>query len=207
MKTPQGYKLEKFKLLKNGGLSATYTELTQDRSITNVDTHTIDSPTDPHPDLINAMDELRGHLADVYGMRTFNSFTLNYKKMTAKEQAATDSLKVALGKLNQELINKIEIRGIDFKGTEDGAGIIIKGVLNHNDYVSPLNTPIIKFIGEEWGFEEEVSKISDKILDEVEAYLFVGKAAQLDLFAESPSNNEEEEESEDGSIIEIKTAI
>lgn len=192
MKTPKGYQLEIVKLLSGGGLSATYRESTKDKSITNVDTHKIDSPTDPHPDLTEAMDKLKPFVADVYAMRTYRAFNTNPKSINAKEQEAIRTLKVAFDKLDIEVLRKIEIKELVFKGEEDSAGVIIKATLNHNGYTSALNTPLMVFCGDSWGFEEKIDEITDVILEEVEEYLFNAKASQHNLFKE-PNGKEQKE--------------
>jgi hypothetical protein len=211
MEKPNGYELIKFKFLKGGGMSVTFEHETVDGSISNTDTHTIDSPTDPHKDLTTLRDKLKGHFADIFALRMHRTLTEKSKHLTAKEQQSAKALKTAFDKIDVELQRKIEITSIEFKGTEDSAGVVLGGRLNHNDYTSNLKTPVLVFMGNTWGFEEQVSNIVDELCIEVEKYLFENKKADPDLFSEDNGKTQQEEpkaeKESDEKIIEIKTAV
>ena len=193
MKKPKGYELVKFKFLNGGGVSVKFEQDTEDKTISNRDTHTVDSPRDPHDDFTTIVDSLKGHFADVFSLRSFNLLTKTAKQLTAKEQQAADSLKSAFDKMNAEIVRKIEIVSVELTGEEDTAGIIIQGKLEHNGYVTALKTPVLKFTEKKWGFEDKLNEIMDAIEEEVNQYLFENKSAEPDLFGENNGKPAKEE--------------
>ena len=86
-----------------------------------------------------------------------------------------------------ELVSKINVRGVSWSGSDENIGVIITAVYETpNGLKTCINTPRIKLAQISFGFEEELETILDSIRKEVFAFLFNGKQAQLSLFGEQP---------------------
>lgn len=59
-----------------------------------------------------------------------------------------------------------------------------------NKRVTAINTPLIQLNRDIFGFETELAERVDVIIEEIEKYLFEGKKAQLELFAEGEGSGE-----------------
>ena len=82
-----------------------------------------------------------------------------------------------------ELLQKIEVRGISLSGQDDNVGVVVTGLLEVlAEQKTAINSPRIKFSNINYGFEEELEDIISRIETEVYAFLFKGKKAQLELF-------------------------
>ena len=92
----------------------------------------------------------------------------------------------------EELLQKIEVRGVSWSGSDESVGVVITAIFETtNGLKSAINTPRIKLAQISFGFEEELEKITDAIKTEVYAYLFKGKQAQLSLFGGESEGEQE----------------
>lgn len=177
--TEKDFNLSKVKLLPKGGIQAEY-QVTQ---IVEGETSLIDRNEtcnrDVHPDLSGLFQDLRIIVGRVFGITSF--LTL----MESDEMKLPESKK-ALGRaLADELLDKIDVRGVSWSGTGDNVGVVITAVFETpNGLKTCINTPRIKMAQISFGFEEELETIVENIKVEVYAYLFKGKQAQLSLFGE-----------------------
>ena len=79
--------------------------------------------------------------------------------------------------------DKIETRGISLSGVGDNTGVVLTGVYTTaNGQKVAVNSPRIRFGSDSFGFEEELEELVHTIEDELFAYLYEGKQAQLELF-------------------------
>ena len=119
---------------------------------------------------------------------------LREKGCVVKGMAAifTYGLDVAARNFADELLSKIEVRGVAWSGTGDNTGVVITSVFETpNGLKTCINTPRIKMATISFGFEEELEIIVESIKKEVYAYLFKGKQAQMSLFGENgPADDE-----------------
>lgn len=191
MKIPseQAFALTKAKLDKDGGIEVHYnvSEVINEEHYSN-EFH-VKSAKQVHPDLKEQFDALRACIARVIHFSVFRTL------VASKEFKATKSQLELAQNHFQELLGKIEARGVSFSGSDDNIAVIITGLLEvGNGQKTAINTPRIKFNTETYGFESELEDIIDNIETEVYAFLFKGKKAQLELFG---SNGEPQEETED----------
>lgn len=183
------FNLSKVKLLPKGGIQAEY-QVTQ---VVDGETSLIDrSETctrDVHPDLLGLFEDLRIIVGRVLNITSF--LTL----MESDEMKLPESKRLIARNFADELLHKIEVRGVAWSGTGDGVGVVITSVLETpNGLKTCINTPRLKMATISFGFEEELEKIVDAIKGEVYEYLFKGKQAQLSLFGEPTTGEEQAEE-------------
>ena len=178
--TEKNFNLSKVKLNPSGGLQANYqvTETIGDEP--SVTDYQADVNRDIHPDLRGLFDDLRIIVA-----RTFN-ITSFLTLMESDEMKLPESKKLLARQYADELISKIDVRGVSWSGSEDNIGVVITSVFETpNGLKTCINTPRIKVAQISFGFEEELEAITDKIKSEVYQYLYKGKQAQLSLFGDN----------------------
>ena len=177
--TEKDFNLSKVKLLPKGGIQAEY-QVTQ---IVDGKTSLIDRnetcPRDVHPDLTGLFEDLRNIVARTFNITSFLSL------LESDEMKLPESKKMLARSFADELIQKIEVRGVAWSGTGDKSGVVITAVYETaNGLKTCINTPRIVLATISFGFEEELETIVESIKKEVYAYLFRGKQAQLSLFGE-----------------------
>jgi hypothetical protein len=168
--------IKKFKV-KDDLLEVTYTKKEKDGSITVVnETH----EAKVHPDLLQAMDNLKVHFGLIIGLITV-------KQVKKIETPAP------------ELLENIHVSGLTIK-TGDDPGVIITG-----HYTTPwkkaaiMNTPFTRLAeAEESGYKEaeDLQTKTDRAVEEVRLYLVDGKKAddpQQQLGFPEPQNTNVEE--------------
>ena len=178
--TEKDFNLSKVKLLPKGGIQAEY-QVTQ---IVDGETSLIDRNEtcnrDVHPDLSGMFEDLRNIVA-----RTFN-ITSFLTLLESDEMKLPESKKTMARAFADELIQKIEVRGVAWSGTGDKSGVVITAVYETaNGLKTCINTPRIVLATISFGFEEELETIVESIKKEVYAYLFRGKQAQMSLFGDN----------------------
>ena len=189
--TEKDFNLSKVKLLPKGGIQAEY-QVTQtvDGENSLIDRNET-CTRDVHPDLLGLFDDLRNIVGRVFNITSF--LTL----FDTDEMKLTDAKKMIARKFPDELLGKIEVRGISWSGTDDNVGVIITSVFETpNGLKTCINTPRIKMAQISFGFEEELDKIVAEVKKEVYAYLFNGKQAQMSLFGAATNDTENEPEPE-----------
>lgn len=173
--------LSKVKLLPEGGLRVNYQvnqSVEGEVSVTDRD-ETCDR--DVHPDLKGLFEDLRPIVARVFNMTSFLTL-LEVEKVG-------EGFKAAARKYAEELLQKIDVRGVAWSGSDENVGVVITAVVETpNGLKAAVNTPRIKVAQISFGFEEELEKITDAIRGEVYQYLFEGKQAQLSLFGQNSSD-------------------
>lgn len=177
--------LTKVKLEPKGGLQATY-QLTEvvggEPTITD---YQVNVARDIHPDLQNLFKDLRSIVGRVFGLTSFLTIT------DGKEMGLSDAKKELARAYANGLLNKIDVRGLSWSGTDENLGIVITSVYETpNGLKTCINTPRIKIAQTSFGFEEELEKIADAIISEVYEFLFNGKQAQLSLFGDNAGKPE-----------------
>lgn len=186
--TEKDFNLSKVKLLPKGGIEAVY-QLTQviEGGTSLVDRNETCS-REIHPDLNGLFEDLRSIVARVFNITSFLSL------LESDEMKLPESKKILARSFADELIRKIEVRGVAWSGTGDKAGVVITAVYETaNGLKTCINTPRIVLSTISFGFEEELETIVETIIKEVYAYLFKGKQAQLSLFGDPAPAAESEE--------------
>lgn len=172
--------LQKVKLEPKGGLNAVY-QLTEvingEPTITD---YQVSVAGDIHPDLQKLFKNLQSIVGRCIGLVSFLTLT------EGKELGLTESKKLLAQTFAKELLQKIDVRGLSWSGTDDNTGIVITSVYETpNGLKTCINTPRIKIAQISFGFEDELEEIAEAIKQEVYEYLFNGKRAQLSLFGET----------------------
>lgn len=181
--TEKNFNLSKVKLNPNGGLQADYqvTETVNNESSL-VDYHASVS-RDIHPDLRGLFEDLRPIVARVFNITSFLSL------MESKDLNLTEPKKSLVRAFAEELVKKIEVRGVSWSGSDDNAGVVITAIFETpNGLKTCVNTPRIKLAQISFGFEEELETIVEAVKTEVYQFLFHGKQAQLSLFGEEQTS-------------------
>lgn len=182
--TEKDFNLSKVKLLPKGGIQAEY-QVTQ---VVGGEPSVLDRnetcTRDVHPDMLQMFADLRMIVARVFNITSFLTL-LEFDEMKLPE-----SKKMMARNFADELIQKIEVRGVSWSGSDDNVGVVITAVFETpNGLKTCINTPRIKLAQISFGFEEELETIVEAIKKEVYAYLFRGKQAQLSLFGEQPADD------------------
>ena len=182
--TEKDFNLSKVKLLPKGGIQAEY-QVTQ---IVDGETSLIDRnetcTRDVHPDLLGLFDDLRTIVGRVFNITSFLTFL--------DAEVVSHNLADRARAFSDELLSKIEVRGLSWSGTGDKSGVVITAVYETaNGLKTCINTPRIVLATISFGFEEELETIVESIKKEVYAYLFRGKQAQMSLFGENDATDDE----------------
>lgn len=198
--TEKAFALSKVKTLKDGGLDVYYevTETVGNESYTNK--YHVESAKDIHPDLRNCFDRLRPIMGRIFNITSFLSL------MDTPDMKANQKQKDAARNFADEMLKNIEVRGVALSG-QDNVGCVLMGLFTvSNNQKTAINSPRMKFNTETFGFEEELEEIICDIENEVYAFLFKGKKAQLELFGadgEPAPGMVAEPEKEDGLFPEV----
>lgn len=180
--TEKDFNLSKVKLLPKGGIQAEY-QVTQ---IVDGETSLIDRnetcTRDVHPDLLGMFTDLRNIVARVFNITSF--LTL----MESDEMKLPESKKMMARNFADELLAKIEVRGVAWSGSGDNTGVVITSVYETPNGLKTCINTRIKMATISFGFEEELETIVESIKTEVYAYLFKGKQAQLSLFGDNAAS-------------------
>lgn len=191
--TEKNYNLSKVKLNPNGGLQADYQVTETVGGEPSVTDYHASVSRDIHPDLRGLFEDLRPIVGRVFNITSFLTF------LDSDEMKLPESKKVLARAFADELIAKIDVRGVSWSGTDDNTGVVITAVFETpNGLKTCINTPRIKMATISFGFEEELEKIVDAIKTEVYQFLFNGKQAQLSLFGEQAPAGESGTAANDG---------
>lgn len=181
MQTPseKNFNLSKVKLNPNGGLQADYQVTETVGGEPSVTDYHANVTRDIHPDLRGLFEDLRPIVARVFNITSF--LTL----MDSADMKLPESKKLLAREFANELIAKIDVRGVSWSGSDDNMGVIVTAVFETpNGLKTCINTPRIKMAQISFGFEEELETIVGAIKKEVYEFLFKGKQAQLSLFGQ-----------------------
>ena len=185
--TEKDFNLSKVKLLPTGGICAEYQVTQVVGGEVGVINRNETCDRDVHPDLSGLFEDLRNIVARVFNITSFLSF-LDAEVLSHN---VADRARV----FADELIQKIDVRGVAWSGTGEKQGVVITSVYETaNGLKTCINTPRIVLATISFGFEEELEAIVESIKKEVYAYLFKGKQAQLSLFGGETAEEAYEEE-------------
>ena len=191
--TEKNYNLSTVKLNPNGGLQADYQVTETVGGEPSVTDYHANVSRDIHPDLRGLFEDLRPIVGRVFNITSFLTF------LDSDEMKLPESKKMLARAFADELIAKIDVRGVSWSGTDDNTGVVITAVFETpNGLKTCINTPRIKMATISFGFEEELEKIVEAIKTEVYQFLFNGKQAQLSLFGEQAPAGESGTAANDG---------
>ena len=178
--TEKNFNLSKVKLDPKGGLQANYQITATVDGEPSVIDRTESCTRDVHPDLLGLFTDLRNIVGRVFNITSFLTM------LESDEMKLPESKKTIARAFADELLAKIDVRGVSWSGTDDNVGVVITAVFETpNGLKTCINTPRIKLAQISFGFEEQLEAIVEQIKKEVYAYLFNGKQAQLQLFGQN----------------------
>jgi len=178
--------LHKVKTVNGGGLEVIHRELIREGNTEHIDEHSKKSPVDPHPDLTDQLDELKTIIARCYNINAID-YLRTSPNLDGVEKEAFEEVANLIDKMVLENMKKITVTGVSITGEKregsDNRAIVITAKMHQaNGSQIAMNSPRIKLNQEKFGFEDQLTTIIERLEDEVKAYLFEGKKAQLDLF-------------------------
>lgn len=192
MLVPNSFELKKLKLMKGGGIEIKYTLNDKDDHATHQEENLKKSTKEPHPDMKDALKELREFVASTHNMMPHKA--LSHLKATAKVEESIKNLSAVFAEVENETLEKIKISGISLSGDENNRGVVIMAVNEFNKEKIALNTPLIRLAGDKWGWEVKLNDIVDSLINEASEFIFNGKAEQLEMDFGSEDEKEKEPE-------------
>jgi len=191
--TKKQFNLSKVKLIKDGGIDCIYEVQETMGNETYNEKYHMESAKDIHPDLRKQVDRLKPIMARVYHMSFVRTLLLMPEFKATPEQCELAETGLA------EIMQKINVSGVAISGSDDKVGIVITGSFTaDSNQKMAINTHRMKFNDTRYGNEEEMEEIVGEIENEVYAFLFENKKAQLDIFDAMNSNDEDTEMTEEG---------
>ncbi len=185
-KKPQNLTLKSVKKMKNGGLQGKISFTKQEGGVTHTEEWDFKNTENPHPDLIERLEQMKTHLAKLYDLDSIVILS-NSKGLKIKDEDAFKQVKKFIDGAYQETLKKIDINGIALSGEKtddkDNRSVVIMGTkAMESGTKCSLNSPSIKLSQDIYSFESELQDIVNELCEEVEAYLYEGKKAQLEMF-------------------------
>lgn len=173
----ESFKLSKVKLIKDGGLDCHFEVEEVSGQEVYLEKYHTESSKDLHPDLSSKFLELKPILARIYHLSFFRDIIQKPDfKATAKQSQFAE-------KFYQEILSRINVTGVAISGQDKNEGIIITGTFKADtNQIMAINSHRIRFVDTKYGFEENLEILVDEIKEEVFAFLFENKRAQLSLF-------------------------
>lgn len=182
----QHFQVKKFKITPKG-VDITHIEIGEDTG----EIATVGRVV-PHPDLKEKMNQLKIYMATRLGL--LQGWDFSRANLKLKNE---DLLKQALDG-HKDAIDSCNVNGLTFVGEGDLFGVIITGSLKTPKGGSAgMAIPKITFGKEVLGYEKEVEEICDEIKEEIYAYRFQHKKAQLDIETEAEKGLFKDEDKED----------
>ena len=179
------FNLSKVKIQPNGELKAAYQVTQQVGGELSLIDREETCNREPHPDLKNLFKDLRNVVGRVFNVTSFLTLleSDDFKLPESKKAMARD--------FAQTILEKIDVRGVSWSGSDENVGVVITAVFETpNGLKTCINTPRIRLSQVSFGFEEELESICNSIKSEVYQFLFKGKQAQLSLFGEQNPDNQ-----------------
>lgn len=141
--------------------------------------HTMTPKEHVHPDLKEALEQLKLYMAQRLGLLEGWDFSREHVKKDS------ESLTLAI-QGHKDTIARCNVNGFTFVGDGETAGVQLTGSvkLPHGGSVG-LAVAKITFGKDVLGYEDEVQEICEEIKKEVYAYLFQAKKLQLDIETEA----------------------
>ncbi len=193
--TRDQFALQKVKILKDGGGMEVIHEITvSDGSVTNTEPRTHTPPIVPHPDFIDALNNLKAYLCDSVGMfdmkKVVNSDTLEFE-----QRRAAKALVDPIERFVNHRLSMVIVTGVAFSGEDKNEGCIITGTLTTaTGGKIALNSPRIQFGRTVFGWEEDLENDCGKVCDEAYEYLYDDKKGQVSILDNEQFNGQTEME-------------
>lgn len=171
------FKLSKVQLQGNGSVKVNYEICESVGGVEYTNKYKIESTKEIHPD----MKYLFARLVDVLAV-TCNAYKLVDTVSLSKFNATEEQKEIAREE-TEATTEGITVKSVTLSGKDDNAGCIISGEMEvKHGLKATVITPRLKYNEEIFGFEHELGTMLMKLQEEIDAYLFKGKHAQLELF-------------------------
>ena len=181
----QNFKLSKVQLKDNGCIKVNYEICESVGDIEYTNKYKIESTKEIHPDMKHLFDCLVDVLAD-----TCNVYKLLDTVCLSKFEA-TEEQKAIAREETEATTERITVKSITLSGKDDNAGCIISGEMEVKGGLKvTLITPRLKYNEEIFGFEHELGDVLTALQQEIYAYLFQGKKAELEVFGDDGANTD-----------------
>lgn len=171
------FKLSKVQLQSNESVKVNYEICESVGGVEYTNKYKIESTKEIHPDMKHLFDCLADVLAD-----TCNVYKLVDTVCLPKFEATEEQRTIAREEL-ETITEGITVKSVTLSGKDDNIGCIISGEMEVKcGLKATIITPRLKYNEEVFGFEHELGTMLMKLQEEIYAYLFKGKRAQLELF-------------------------
>jgi len=146
------FSIKKMKIRNEGGLDVTYEVMEYNGAEIYYNDYKVQSSKEPHPDMLEPLKHMAPMIADVFY-------------------------------LPKDKRSMLRVRGISIGGSSESSGAVISGELVASNQLNrmSINTYLIRFDTDNYQWEEELRIHVQKIEDEVFAYLFENKQAQMEI--------------------------
>ncbi len=169
------FALQKVRIGKQGGLDVTYSLTEVKDGVTYCNKYVVSNTKDPHPDLINWVQELQPIVANVFRLDALSG---ELRKRTVKDEYLQSTQEIA-----DKNSGSICVIGLSVTGKDESEGVVIQcDYLTQADQTVKINTPKLFFKRQYYGFEEELEVYLAEIEKEVYCYLFEDKTAEEETF-------------------------
>lgn len=170
------FELSTIKVDKEGRVVAKWREIINEGDSVYADTKSIETPRICHPDLQEALENLRECLAKANGL--YSHRLISNMEPALREFMENKSGVRILNKLDGIITESVEVSGVSLGGDLETGWCVITGKHKVHNTAVAMNSPKIKFNGETFGFEETLSGLVKNLVDEVYEYIFNAKGAQ-----------------------------
>lgn len=179
----EGFTLQKIKLLPGAGVYAECRIQLETDGATHEIGDKITNPIVPAEDLTDPIRGLKEKLLYACGFTEINTM------IGADAFKATAAQKKAVKVYLDILLDKTIVTGVTLVGSGEKKGMIIMGKITAaNAGVVAVNTPLMRYSSEVFGFEQELEEVEAVIVDETFQYLWEGKKMQMDAFSKEQMN-------------------
>jgi hypothetical protein len=193
METPDlaNFNVLKVKLPTGGGL---YVKFKYSKTMRN-EYHEIEdiqqSSVEPHPDLQQRIRSLKEWYMDVTRLKDL------YQVILSERFDATEGQRKIAKSVLDEFKRHLWISQISISGKEENVGVIITGIITgETGQGMALNSHRIKLSDEIFGWEEDLKEVVEEIERECYEYIYNGKVAEPDMFADSLGDVDDSEQQE-----------
>lgn len=138
------------------------------------DGHEHTSLETPHPDLLNAIQEMNPHFARVYGLQAGWDFAL---EETRKD---LDRMQIAR-QGSKEANNAVKVISVTLYGEGETEGVKLGAFLKCLNGETKVSCPVIRFGSEAMGIEQTVKGLFEAIKQEAFGFVFQNKRKQYTL--------------------------
>lgn len=152
------------------------------------DGHEHTSVETPHPDLLNALQELNPHFARVFGLVTGWEFAL--------EETRKDLDRMTVARQGfKESNDSVKVISVARYGDGETEGVKMSAFLKCLNGETKVNCPVIRFGSEAMGIEQTVQKLFENVKQEAFGFIFQNKRKQYTIEEQEALENKKNKKS------------